>query len=132
MSDEKVILAIDNEQVILNLLQSVLSASGYKPYSSTSPTRGIQLATSINPVLICLDRDMPEMDGHDVLRILKSQPNTRDIPVMMLTGTKEETAIRESIKLGAAGYVIKPFTPSDLLKQINRILGEDKNKVYLG
>ena len=71
---------------------------------------------------VILDRYMPQMDGLEVLKQVKDGTLVEDIPVIMLTGESTEPEIKKAIELGAAGYVVKPFTPKGFLAQLDKIL----------
>jgi DNA-binding response OmpR family regulator len=75
------------------------------------------------PDLIVLDAMMPVMDGFEVLRRLKDEQSTRDIPVIMLTALKREQDVVGGLQLGAADYLAKPFIPDELVERIRRVLG---------
>ena len=125
MSDvlkNKRILIIDDEPSILKIVAEILKREGAVPTSMNSVSGGLKTADVEMFDAIILDRYLPECDGHDVLKKLKSAPETKTKPVIMLTGEKNQAEVRKSIELGAVGYIVKPFTPKDFLGQICRIL----------
>ena len=75
------------------------------------------------PDLILLDIEMPVINGFEALEILKAKPETRDIPVIFVTSRAGETDRSKGLALGAADYIVKPYTPSLLFKKINTTLG---------
>ena len=124
----KKILIVDDEQAMLDIVKTVLKREGAQPTGINTASKGLQTAQSERFQAIILDRYMPDGDGHEILKELKSSPKTREIPVIMLTGEKESKEIKKSIDLGATGYIIKPFKPSDFLKQLEKLL--DPNAMW--
>jgi two-component system OmpR family response regulator len=82
----------------------------------------LALAKSINPVLILLDMMLPEMSGIEICQALKSDPATQAIPVIFLTARTQPAEMKEGLRLGAVGYLAKPFDPMTLVGQINEII----------
>jgi len=116
------ILAVDDEIDILKLLQYNLSNAGFDFISAEDGPEAIELATMALPDLIILDLMLPNMDGMEVLKVLKSNPDTRRIPVMMLTAKCEEIDRILGLELGADDYVVKPFSPRELVLRVKTIL----------
>ena len=116
------ILAVDDEVDILKLLQYNLSNAGFDFISAEDGPEAIELATMALPDLIILDLMLPNMDGMEVLKVLKSNPDTRRIPVMMLTAKGEEIDRILGLELGADDYVVKPFSPRELVLRVKTIL----------
>ena len=83
---------------------------------------GLELAKKGRPSLIILDLMLPEMDGKDVCRVLKADPNTQSIPILMLTAKAEEMDRVIGFELGADDYVTKPFSPRELVLRVKAIL----------
>jgi two-component system phosphate regulon response regulator PhoB len=83
---------------------------------------GLELARKQRPGLIILDLMLPEMDGKDVCRALKSNPLTRSIPILILTAKAEEVDRVIGLELGADDYVTKPFSPRELVLRVKAIL----------
>ena len=82
---------------------------------------GLELAKKGRPSLIILDLMLPEMDGKDVCRVLKADPNTQSIPILMLTAKAEEMDRVIGFELGADDYVTKPFSPRELVLRVKAI-----------
>ncbi len=83
------------------------------------------------PELILLDIVMPEMDGLDVLRKLKSRKDTKDVPVVMLTSTAEQNTISEALSRGAVGYLTKPVKQDKLFEELKRVSLKEKREELL-
>lgn len=113
-----IILIIDDEPVTLKLLEEQLSPMGFRIFTSLSGRQGIETAKSLNPNLIVLDLKMPQMDGFQVLRNLRDDDITRDIPVMMLTSVKDKDTVVKAMKSGVIDYSVKPYDVETLRSKI--------------
>ncbi len=78
------------------------------------------MARSANPDLIIMDVGMPKVNGYDATRAIKNDPETKHIPVLILTATGDE---KEATKAGADGYLAKPYSPADLKTRAAQLLG---------
>jgi two-component system phosphate regulon response regulator PhoB len=116
------ILAVDDEEDILELLRYNLSKEGYRVTCAASGEAAVKTAKTGRPDLILLDLLLPGIDGLEVCRRLKSEPQTRDIPIIMLTAKGEEVDVVTGLELGADDYVPKPFSPRVLLARIKAVL----------
>lgn len=120
---DKSFLIIDDEQSTIDIVKEVLNQNGAKAAGITRPEKGFGMMNKNAYDAIILDRYMPGVDGHEILEQLKEHPKMSSIPVVMLTGESKSEEIMKSIKLGASGYVVKPFTPRSFLAQLEKILG---------
>ena len=105
------VLVIDDERFNLNTLHGLLKDS-YRVMVATDGVKGLQAALSGRPDLVLLDVDMPDMDGHEVCRRLKSDPMTRGIPVIFISALADAADETLGLELGAADYITKPFHPA--------------------
>ncbi|MCK4665534.1 response regulator [Candidatus Dependentiae bacterium] len=121
---KKVILIIDDEEDILKLCKIVLEKEGFKVYTSQVAKLGIDTATSVIPELILLDIMMPVMDGWEVLKILRAEDVTKEIPIAMLTAKTDFKDKIMGIQEGAIDYISKPFLPQELIFRVKRIFQE--------
>jgi CheY-like chemotaxis protein len=119
--ETKRILVVDDEEQVVALTREILESAGYLVLGATSGAEGIQIATSKPPDLILLDINMPEMDGWEVLRVLKSAEETRDIPVAVFTVRKDPRDKLYSLQRGAFDYITKPFGVRELSERVQRI-----------
>ena len=108
------IMAVDDEEEILILLKRVFEEAGYE-FVGTSSDSAISLLRQKQPALVILDIMMPGLDGFQVLNRIRQKS---DVPVIMLTGKGEVTALRDAIEIGADDYVRKPFYPKELLARV--------------
>ena len=118
------ILVIDDEKDVLEVLRLVLSRSGYDVAASSSGMEGLAHAQSDRPDLILLDIMMQRMDGWEVLRALKSDTETRDIPVVILSARVEPKDKIRGLQEGAVDYVTKPFAVREILEKVSLILND--------
>jgi len=118
---KKSILLVDDSTTNLTLVNALLSNT-YTLYTAINGIRMFKLLKNIKPDLILLDIEMPEMDGYEVLKRLKSNDDTADIPVAFLTAHGTEGVGPKDLPPGAIGYITKPFSPQILLSNIERIL----------
>ena len=111
------ILVIDDEREVHDLLDRELGANGYRIVHANGGREGIKIAKDLRPDAITLDVIMPEMDGWAVLRALKTEPSTRDIPVILLTILGDRDM---GYALGAAEYLTKPIDTAALIEALER------------
>jgi len=130
MSKEK-ILVVDDEKDIGELLQYNLEKEGYKISAVFSGEQCLENIKTELPDLILLDLMLPEIDGLDVCKFLKNNPQTSHIPIIMLTAKGEETDIVLGLELGADDYIIKPFKVRELLARVKAVLRRTKNNIPL-
>jgi two-component system phosphate regulon response regulator PhoB len=116
------ILVIEDEEDIQELLLYILRKEGYQAVAVDSGERGLEAAIRQHPDLVILDLMLPGMDGLSVCRQLKSNENTRDIRVIIVSAKGEESDIVAGLELGADDYITKPFTPGILLARIRAVL----------
>ena len=120
------ILAVDDEQDIRELVRYNLAKEGYRVSTAATGEEVITQARSLLPDLILLDLMLPEIDGFEVCKILKNDPKTSHIPIVMLTAKGEESDIVTGLELGAEDYITKPFSPRVLIARIRAILRRKK------
>jgi len=121
MSKER-ILVVDDEEDILELVRFNLSRDGYDVRAAPSGEKAVDIAGKQLPDLIVLDLMLPGIDGLEVTRILKNDPETKAIPIVMLTAKGEEADVVAGLELGADDYVVKPFSPRILLARVRAVL----------
>jgi CheY-like chemotaxis protein len=122
MSERKKILLIEDEPDFRFGVRMQLEASGYDVLEAEDGAAGLDAARTQSPDLIILDCQMPKMDGYEVARQLKGDEKHRDIPILMLTASSQESDRQKSADAGAEGYLRKPFDPMELLKMITELL----------
>jgi len=114
----KIIFIVDDNATNLITAKTVLEDE-YKTYAIPSAAKMFQMLEKITPNLILLDIEMPEMGGFEAIKTLKSNNETKDIPVIFLTASADSENRSEGLSLGAIDYISKPFIPNILLQRIN-------------
>ena len=109
------ILVVDDNPANLLLLRKYLAGAGYRAIATADAQHGLELARSGRVDLITLDLYMDPLDGRTMLRALREDPATRDIPVVLVT-------VDDEPDVGADGYVPKPVRREDLLREVRRLL----------
>jgi len=116
------ILVAEDDPYNIKLLNFRLKSLGHELVFAVDGGEALKIATKEKPDLILLDIMMPVMDGLQVLRKLKSQEETKNIPVIMLTAKVQEKDIVGGLEAGAVDYVTKPFNFAELLARVNHAL----------
>jgi len=122
------IMVVDDEADVIDMLIINLRAAGFQVIAVEDGATALAKARSESPSLIILDLMLPKMPGLEICKVLKSDPATRHIPVIMLTAKAEEVDKIVGLELGADDYVTKPFSPRELILRINRSLRRGKEK----
>ncbi len=118
----KKILAVDDEEDILELLTFNLTREGYQVAGAATGEAALKAVPREMPDLIILDLMLPGIDGLEVAGRLKNDPNTKNIPIIMLTAKGEEADIVTGLELGADDYITKPFSPRILAARVKAVL----------
>jgi DNA-binding response OmpR family regulator len=121
---KKKILVVDDEDDILNFLELVLSEKGYRVFIASGGQEALTRAQLEHPDLVLLDIMMPQMDGWEVLKLLRVDDETADIPVAMLSARTEARDRVQGLQEGAVDYICKPFSLSELLGKIESIFSQ--------
>lgn len=118
MSDQPLIVIAEDDEQIANLVKFKLERSGYRVSTAENGRDALSLIREDSPDLVILDIMMPIMNGYEVLKNMKSSPDTSDIPVIMLTAKGLEEDILKGFESGAVDYVVKPFSVSELAARV--------------
>lgn len=119
----KRILIIDDEETIQTVVQfGIKMAAGWEVLIAGAGEQGIQMAQTEKPDVILLDVLMPDMDGITIFRVLRSQSETKRIPVILLTAKTQSADTQQFDELGVSGVITKPFNSLNLPAQIAQIL----------
>ena len=124
MSEQKVkILVADDDQVLLDMYKERLSLSGFEVITAMDGEEALNIAKKILPGVILLDVMMPKANGLDVLSTLKSIPETKHIPILILTALSQENYRQKGLSAGAADYIVKSETmPKDIVAKIKKAI----------
>ena len=132
MSADKKILIIEDDQDIRELISFNLVNKGYKTIEAKDGEKGIEIARGKAPDLLLLDLMLPGIQGLDVCRILKSDQDTKNIPIIMVSALGQEEDIVIGLETGADDYITKPFSIKVLLARVETVLrrgpGQDSDK----
>ena len=112
------ILVIEDEQLLRENILELLEAEGFETIGAQNGHVGITWAWEHKPDLIICDVMMPELDGYEVLSLLRQEPATATMPFIFLTAKADKTSLRQGMEMGADDYLTKPFTKSELLGAI--------------
>ncbi len=116
------ILVVEDDPRSFRLLEFRLKSQGHQVIGAVDGGEALKVASKEKLDLILLDIMIPVIDGFQVLRKLKSQEETKNIPVIMLTARSQEKDIVDGIEAGAVDYVTKPFSSAELIARVNRAL----------
>nr|WP_317171024.1 response regulator transcription factor [Sphingobacterium arenae] len=122
MNANQKILVVDDERDIVDLISYSLTKEGYQVYQAHNGKEGIEVAKQVNPDLIILDVMMPEMDGIEACRLMRSMPEFKHTFMVFLTARSEEYSEIAGFNVGADDYIAKPIKPRALMSRINAIL----------
>jgi PAS domain S-box-containing protein len=121
----KTVLVVDNEALIRQLLRQELESRGYQVREAKDGLEAIALVKQERPDLITLDVMMPEMNGFDVAAVLKNDPSTMDIPIIILSIIEDH---ERGYRLGIDKYITKPFESEQLLQEIDSLIAQGSSK----
>jgi two-component system alkaline phosphatase synthesis response regulator PhoP len=118
------ILVVDDEIYIVHILDFSLGIEGYEVMTALDGEAALAKVAQDKPDLIVLDIMMPKLDGYETCKALKSNPETKDIPVILLSAKGRNVDQKVGFEVGADDYITKPFSPRKLVERINAILGQ--------
>jgi two-component system, OmpR family, alkaline phosphatase synthesis response regulator PhoP len=117
------ILVVDDEIYIVHILDFSLGMEGYEVVTALDGEQALEKARAEKPDLIVLDIMMPKLDGYETCKRLKADPETKDVPVILLSAKGRNVDQKVGFEVGADDYITKPFSPRKLVERINAILG---------
>ncbi len=116
------VLVIEDDEDIQELVNYNLTKEGYQTTCVASGEEGLRTAKAKLPNLVVLDLMLPGIDGLEICKLIKADPKTQHIPIVMLTAKGEESDVVTGLELGAEDYITKPFSPKVLVARIRTIL----------
>ncbi len=119
MRTNKVVLVIDDIDSVLQFIRVALADQAVDLVTAVDGASGLELAKQLVPDLVLLDLALPEIDGWEVLTELRTDPETRDVPVVIVTAHGESGAAARARELGANGFLSKPFRPAELRRIVD-------------
>lgn len=125
MEDKKpLIMTVDDNPVNNTLVKSQLMFKGYDVISATSGKEALEMIAEKHPDVVLLDIMMPDMSGYEVLEIIRDNPKTENLPVIMLSALANMEHHIEATMKGANGYLNKPLISNTLIDELKRVLSE--------
>ncbi len=116
------ILVVDDDELMQKSFKTVLAAENYKLMFASSGIEALNLLRKRRPDLILMDVMMPDMDGIETIRRIKSVEQLFTIPIIMVTGNSEKNVVTECLRVGAADFVVKPLKREIILDKIHKFL----------
>ena len=120
----KKILIVDDEVNIVISMEFLIKQAGYDLDIAKDGEEALEKVASFEPDLILLDVMMPKINGFEVCRRIRHNPDWQDIKIIMLTAKGREVEVTKGMALGADSYIIKPFSTKELMAEVKHILGE--------
>jgi len=125
MATKKQVLLVEDDEFLAELYATKLNLEGFEVSLAADGEKGIRLIKEKKPDLILLDIVLPKMDGFEILKRMKADKETRNIPVILLTNLSQKDEVKKGLDLGANDYLIKAhFMPSEVIKKIKKVLGD--------
>src|SRR5688500_1344750 len=118
------ILIAEDERDIRDLVAFTLRFAGHEVFAASNGEEAVDLAPKVNPDLILMDVRMPRMTGYEACKIMKTDPNLKDIPIVFLSAKGQESEIQQGLAAGAEEYLLKPFAPDQLTSRVKVILAK--------
>ena len=118
------ILIAEDERDIRDLVAFTLRFAGHEVFAASNGEEAVEMAPKVNPDLILMDVRMPRMTGYEACKVLKADPDMKDIPVVFLSAKGQESERQLGLDAGAEEYLLKPFAPDQLTMHIKSILAK--------
>jgi PleD family two-component response regulator len=123
--EKKEIVAVDDSGIVLKMLETILSGQ-YEFHAFSKGMRALKYLKENTPNLIILDIEMPEIDGYEMLRMIRENKSLKEIPVIFLTSNNDKQHVVKAVQGGANDYVVKPIDENTLMDKIHTLLKEEK------
>jgi two-component system chemotaxis response regulator CheY len=119
---KKSVLIVDDSMYMRTIIKDALEAAGYEIIAeAANGESAIDQALELNPDLITLDNILPDMIGTDILRVLKQEEKINS-KIIMISAVGQDSIIQEGLSIGASAYIVKPFSPEQLVSEINKVM----------
>lgn len=129
MRDKKIIIAVDDSGIILKTLEKLLGGT-YEYHAFSKGMRALKyLKEEDTPDLIILDIEMPEIDGYEMLEMIREKEELKQVPVLFLTSNNDRQHVVKAISGGADDYALKPIDEESFMEKVHSLLGEEKKKL---
>ncbi len=120
-------LIIEDHPDMLDVLSRQLERMGFSVITARNGKEGVTKAVEEKPQLILMDIMMPGMDGREATRRIRSNPMSKDIPILVITALIKESQLRKCIEAGCNDYIVKPFTFEEFREKIQTVLGPGRD-----
>lgn len=120
------ILVAEDDALTMQLIEFKLKQQGYEVMRATDGELALKIMAVEKPALLILDGMMPVLDGFEVLRRVRADESLKHIPILMLTARSRDNDVVTGLELGANDYMTKPFSPTELLARVKKILSSPK------
>ena len=124
ISERPRILFVEDERSIAEPFSKALAREGFEPHLAGTAARALELAERIDPDLILLDLHLPDMPGQEVLRRLRAEPRTAEVPVLILSADARPSLIKELLAQGGRAFLTKPLDVKELLQHLDGVAAE--------
>ena len=121
---KQTVLVVDDDPLILRVVATVLDLEEFEVITATSASEALDLLASARPHLVVSDIMMPEMDGFELCQVIRDDPATAKLPVILLTARDSDVDRQRGADVGGDAYLTKPFSPLELIDEIDRLLHE--------
>ena len=118
------ILIAEDERDIRDLVAFTLRFAGHEVFTATNGEEAVDMAPKVNPDIILMDVRMPRMTGYEACKLMKQNPDLKDIPIVFLSAKGQEAEIQQGLDAGAEEYLLKPFAPDQLTSHVKAILAK--------
>jgi twitching motility two-component system response regulator PilG len=122
--DRPLIACIDDSQTIQNSVKLTLESQGYEVISFLKPAPAMTALIRLNPILILMDINMPEINGYELCQLLRRSPNFKNMPIIMVSSRDGVFDRLKARMVGATDFINKPFTPTELINSVNKYVSQ--------
>ena len=119
------ILVVDDEPPIVRLMEFILARHGHQMLTAVNGEQALEMVREHKPDLVLLDIMMPRVDGYEVARILRADPQYARMPIIMLSAKAQEEDIQRGLEVGVDEYITKPFSPDHLVQVVDTHMGRN-------
>lgn len=120
--EKPVVIAVDDSREMLDILKSLIAGAGYRFFGASNVHQCLRLVRDVEPDLILLDIQMPEVDGFDLCRQIRAVEAFKNIPIVFVTARRTAQDVKSGIAAGGNDFITKPFDTQNLMARLNRWL----------
>ncbi len=118
-----VVLVVDDSPMITKVVGSVITAMGHQVVEASDGAAALMTAETLPPDLIFLDLHMPEMGGLQMLERMRATPGLKDVPVVLLTASRDPDVVTKAARYGVKDYLSKPARPASIREKVKKYIG---------